>query len=73
MLLGRFFPPPIPFFGYAAAEDDIIEGEECLVFTLSVNETALDPRDQGQVDISSDVALVRIEDLIGENSNFISH
>ena len=29
---------------------------------LSVNETELDPRDQGQVDISNGVALVRIQD-----------
>ena len=56
------FAPPVPFFAYLAAQDDIVEDEECLVFSLSINETALDPRDQGQVDFDNSVALVRIED-----------
>ena len=42
--------------------DGLREGTECLVVVLSVNETELDPRDQGQVEISNGVALVRILD-----------
>ena len=45
-----------------AIQDDLIESEECLVFSLSIIETALDPRDRGQVDIARTVALLRIQD-----------
>ena len=53
--------PPQPF-AFLTSQDDMMEEEECLVFTLSINETALDPRDQGQVDLANDVALLRIQD-----------
>ena len=46
--------------------DDLVEDVECLLLALSVNETALDPRDQGQVDFYNNVSLVRIEDLTGK-------
>ena len=55
------FVPPLPS-AFLALQDDMTEEEECLVFVLSINETALDPRDQGQVDIANDVALLRIQD-----------
>ena len=45
------------------AVDGLDEPEECLVLTLSINETALDSRDQGRVDFVNSVALVRIEDV----------
>ena len=45
-----------------AIHDGLNEPEECLVFYLSINETALDPRDRGQVDIARNVALLRIQD-----------
>ena len=66
--VNRFFAPPlIELIVFSSAQDDLVEGDECLVFTLSINETQLDPRDQGQVDFSSSVALVRILDgVIGE-------
>ena len=56
----------IAFQQYSLAIDGLVEGEECLLFTVSVNETELDPRDQGLVDISNSVALFRIQDLNGE-------
>ena len=52
---------------FSTVLDILNEGEECLVFTLSINETQLDPRDQGQVDLSSSVALVRINELGKQN------
>ncbi len=66
--VNRFFFPRLPeLIVFSTVRDNLNEGEECLVFTLSINETQLDPRDQGQVDFSSSVALVRINDLsIGE-------
>ncbi len=66
--VNRFFFPRLPeLIVFSTVLDNLNEGEECLVFTLSINETQLDPRDQGQVDLSSSVALVRINDLnIGE-------
>lgn len=48
---------------FSSAIDNLDEEEECLVFILSVDETQLDPRDQGQVDIDSDVALGRLQDV----------
>ena len=48
------------FFNFTL--DGLYEGTECLIVVLSVNETELDPQDQGQVEISDDVALVRILD-----------
>ena len=48
-------------FGFTTVRDDRDENIECLVIVLSVNETALDPRDQGRVDISNGVTLVRIQ------------
>ena len=45
-----------------ARQDDLNEPEECLVFILSINETALDPRDRGQVDIKRTVAPLKIQD-----------
>ncbi len=60
----RFFFSRSPeLIVFSTVLDDLNEGEECLVFTLSINETQLDPRDQGQVDLSSSVALVRINDF----------
>ena len=69
-LLGRFLPPPPSLIAYTAAQDFLVERLECLVFTLSVNETALDPRDRGQVDFSTNVALVRIQDevIVGKSN-----
>ena len=61
LLLGRFTGPP-PLYSYVIALDGLDEPVECLVITLSINETALDPRDQGLVDLANSVALVRIED-----------
>ena len=62
--VGGFLPA---FATFATRRDGLDEGTECLVAILSVDETALDPRDQGQVDISNSVALVRISDnIIGE-------
>ena len=61
LLLGRFTAPP-PLLSYEIATDALVEPVECLVITLSINETALDPRDQGQVDFNNSVALVRIKD-----------
>ena len=58
-----------PTFGsaeFTVAFDDQSEGQECLIVELSVDETQLDPRDQGQVDFSNGVALFRIDDLIGK-------
>ena len=66
LVLGGFSPPQTFLYSYAAAQDDLVEPEECLVLIMSVNETALDPRDQGQVDISDGVALVRIQDETGK-------
>ncbi|XP_064395240.1 uncharacterized protein LOC135342430 isoform X2 [Halichondria panicea] len=48
---------------FSSSIDNLDEEEECLVFILSVDETQLDPRDQGQVDIDSDVALGRLQDV----------
>ena len=48
------------FFNFVL--DGLHEGTECLIVVLSVNETELHPRDQGQVEITDDVALVRILD-----------
>ena len=57
---------PLPLSNiFEVVLDDMTEEEECLLFTLSINETALDPRDQGQVDIANSVALIRIEDVMG--------
>ena len=66
--VNRFFSRPQPeLILFSAVPDDLDEGRECLVFTLSINETQLDPRDQGQVDLSTSVALVRIlDEVIGE-------
>ena len=61
--------PFFPSFGlveFPVATDDLVEGVECLLLALSVNETVLDPRDQGQVDFYNNVSLIRIEDLIGK-------
>ena len=48
------------FFSFVL--DGLDEGTECLIVVLSVNETELDPRDQGRVNIINGVALVRIQD-----------
>ena len=56
----------IAFQQYSLAIDGLVEGEECLLFIMSVNETELDPRDRGLVDITNGVALFRIQDLNGE-------
>ena len=68
ILLSRPIIPGAAFQLYTLAIDGLIEPEECLVFTLSVDETALDPRDQGQVDISDGVTLIRIQDLNGNET-----
>ena len=47
---------------YVTVDDGISENEECLVFTLSVNEDELDERDRGELDIVRSVLLLRIED-----------
>ena len=62
----------IAFQQYSLAIDGLVEGEECLLFIVSVNETELDPRDQGQVNISNGVALFRIQDLNGEWRKLLS-
>lgn len=60
------FSPPFASFEVAVARDNLIEGTECLIFELSVNESELVPRDQGQVDFSNSVALLIIDDEVGE-------
>ena len=57
-------PPSTSFtpVTFVVIQDVLIEPEECLVFNLSVNETALDPRDRGRVDIVKNVALLRVQD-----------
>ena len=62
--VNRFLISRLPeLIVFSTVLDILNEGGECLVFTLSINETQLDPRDQGQVDLSSSVALVRINDF----------
>lgn len=58
MLDGVMIVSQFAFFEIAL--DDLVESEECLLLTMSVNETELDPRDQGQVDLVDSVAIVRI-------------
>ena len=60
--LGNPLIDPLRPFAFSTLQDNMMEEEECLVFTLSINETALDPRDRGQVDLANDVALLRIQD-----------
>ncbi len=61
--INRFFVAPVlNLFEYSTSLDGLDEDEECLLFVLSINETELDPRDVGQVDLSNNVALLRIID-----------
>ncbi len=55
------FFPTFGFAEFTVACDDQFEGQECLIVELSVNETQLDPRDQGLVDFYNGVALFRID------------
>lgn len=66
IIINLAFFPPSGSAGFSPIIDGIQEELECLVLEVSINESLLDPRDQGQVDISNGVALVRIEDLSGE-------
>ena len=54
----------VPLARFSIAADNVVEGvgRECLVATLSVDESQLDPRDRGQVDIFNGVALSIIAD-----------
>ncbi len=46
-----------------ATQDDEEEDEECLVFSLAIDQTQLDSRDQGQIDLDITVALARLQDV----------
>lgn len=46
-----------------ATQDDVQEEEECLVFSLTINETQLDVRDRGEVDLDISVTLARLQDV----------
>ena len=59
---GAFSRPPVILHQYTIVNDGISENEECLVFTLSVDEDELDARDRGNLDILRSVLLLRIED-----------
>ena len=67
------FFPPFGSVSFPAIEDNLDEGRECLVVVLSVNETELDPRDQGQVDFVNSVALIRIEDTASKIIDNVCH
>jgi len=47
---------------YLAVDDSVAEAEECLVFSLAVDESLLDPRDIGSIDLVPSLALIRIQD-----------
>ena len=59
--IGKIVPDIV--YTFPAIQDDLNEPPECLLFNLSIIETALDPRDRGQVDIARTITLLRIQDL----------
>ena len=62
LVMGSVLPSTPTHVTFMAIQDDLNEGEECLMFDLSINETALDPRDREHVDIANNIALLRIQD-----------
>lgn len=59
---GGFISRPPILLLYNIVNEGISENEECLIFTLSVNEDDLDERDRGALDFVRSVLLLRIED-----------